>query len=500
MKLFKVEQVKKINEYCVETLDIPSIVLMENAGVSILKHLDLSKKKFTVVCGIGNNGANGLVVARHLISKNKDVDVFVIGNLNKATKDFLTNKKILDNMKLKLKYITDNNILELIKSLKKADVVVDGILGIGLTGVVEGLHKRVIEEMNTNSKYILGIDLPSGVDGNTGEIKGISILCNKTVTFGCYKEGMIENKVKKSSGEIYLECIGIQESVLDMFHEGIFLSNLECISNLIPKRGIEGHKGNYGKVLIVAGSRGFTGAAYITTQSAVRTGSGLVTLCSDSYTQKVVSNKVMEAMTCDYNLDEKRFIELINSCDCIAVGPGLGNSEHTLELLKLILTVHTGSVVIDADALNVLSKDMEILKLSKAKVIITPHPGEMAKLIKKDISYVNSNRKKVAIELAKKYNIIVLLKGHHTIITDGKKTYINSTGNSAMSSGGMGDCLTGIIISLIGQGIDLIDATILGAYMHGAIADELSDAKYSVQASDIINNISSFMKTLSEKR
>lgn len=500
MKLFKAAQVRKIDKYCVESLGIPSLVLMENAGVSVLKYLDLNKAYFTVICGVGNNGGDGLVIARHLISMNKTVDVFIIGSLSKATEDFLRNKNILDNMQLKLKYIKDNNIAELTESLKKADIVLDSIFGTGLTRAVEGLYKRVIEEINSIGKYVVGVDLPSGVDSDTGEVKGISTICNITVTFGCYKEGMIENKVKKLLGKVYLEKIGIQENILDMFHKETFLSDLEYVSKLIPERDIEGHKGKYGKVMIVAGSRGFTGAAYITTQSAVRTGSGLVTLWSDSYTQDIVSSRIIEAMTCDYDFDKNKFMSSIDSSDCIAIGPGLGDNDRTLELLKLILKVHRGKVVIDADGLNALSKDIELLKTTKAKVVITPHPGEMARLIKREISYVNNNRKKVAKQLAQKYNIIVLLKGHNTIVTDGEKTFINPTGNSAMSSGGMGDCLTGIILSLIGQGLEVTDATVLGAYMHGAIADKLSAIKYSVQASDIIENISSFMKELLEKR
>ena len=204
-------------------------------------------------------------------------------------------------------------------------------------------------------------------------------------------------------------------------------------------------------------------------------------------------------MTCNYNLDKDEFISLIDSYDCVAIGPGLGNNENTLELLKLVLERHKGKIVIDADGLNVLSNNLELLKITDAQIIITPHPGEMARLIKRDISYVNNNRKKVAQELAKKYNITVLLKGHNTVIADGQTIYVNPTGTSAMASGGMGDCLTGIIVSLIGQGLSLIDATVAGTYIHGGVADMLANKKYSVQANDVIENISEFMKRLLEK-
>ena len=212
---------------------------------------------------------------------------------------------------------------------------------------------------------------------------------------------------------------GIPEFVLDKFHSGIFLTDSKYIRELIPKRPIYGHKGKFGKVVVIAGSKGFTGAAYISTKSAIITGSGLVTLCTDSYTQDSLSNVLIEAMSCDYQSNKDKFLELLKSGNCVAIGPGLGDNKNTLNLLKTVIKNHFKNILIDADGLNVLKENLDILKESSAKIIITPHPGEMARLIGKDISYVSSNRVEVAKKFASDLGIIVLLKGSKTVITDG---------------------------------------------------------------------------------
>lgn len=498
MKLFNATSIKNIDKYCVEKLNIPISVLVENAAISVIKHLELDKNNvFTVVCGIGNNGADGLAVARQLIARDKIVHIFIVGDANRGTEAFNLNKDILEAMQVELNYLFEESDLDkFTKYLKISDSVVDCIFGIGVNRKINGLFRSVIDCLNKNSKCIHSVDLPSGVNSDTGEIMGISVFCNKTVTFACYKEGMISDKVKPYLGEVYLENIGIPEYIINKFHNGMHLSDLEYIKKLIPKRSVDGHKGKYGKVVVIAGSKGFTGAAYISTKSVVKTGSGLVTLCTDSYTQASLSNNLVEAMTCGYKEEEKRFLELLESYDCVAFGPGLRDSSQTLELLIKVLDKHKKNILIDADGINVLKDKRKLIKNTSAKIILTPHPGEMARLIGKSVSYVNTNRVKVAKELASELGVVVLLKGNQTVITDGKDAFINPTGCSAMSSGGMGDCLTGIITSLVGQGLNSMEACILGAYLHGYIAQELAKDLYTVQASEIIENISRFMKAL----
>lgn len=493
MRLYNANQVKKIDNYCIEKLSIPSIVLMENAAIATLKHLDLHiNNKFIVVCGVGNNGGDGLAIARHLIVRFNDVQIFVVGNLKKQSIDFSKNKNILENMNVDITIIDDENMLGLLKeAIIKSDLVIDAILGIGLKRNITGIFKSSIEIINQYSKNTIGIDIPSGINADTGKIMGVSTFCNKTVTFSCYKKSMMNYKEINNFGEIVIETIGIPDNIMKKFHEKLFLVDFEDVKLLIPVRGLNGHKGSYGKVLTVAGSNGFSGAAYISSNSAVKSGSGLVTLCTDSLTQKIVSSKAVEFMTCDYH--EDRFKKLLSTYDCVAIGMGLGNTDSTLTILKDVISNHEKVIIIDADGINVLKNNKKLLKETKAKIIITPHVGEMARLLNCEISYINENRIQCAKKLARDFNIIVLLKGHNTVITDGESVYINPTGNSAMASGGMGDCLTGIILSLVGQGINPRDACIAGAYIHGYIGQELSKDLYTVQASDIMNNISRFM-------
>ncbi|MGL4740610.1 MAG: NAD(P)H-hydrate dehydratase [Sarcina sp.] len=502
MKLFEAEDIKLIDKYCEDNLGIPSLLLMENAAISILKHLDLHiNNTFTIICGVGNNGGDGLAVARHLLARGKTINVFIIGDLTKASSDFSYNKNIIEKLNVDVEYLLENDdLLKFTECLKSCDVVIDAILGIGLKRMVTGVFKDAINLINNMNKMVVAVDIPSGIDSNTGEVKGASTYCNKTVTFGCYKKGMIENMIYPRIGKVIQENIGIPEFVFDIFHKGLFLSTEDFIQGIIPKRSYDGHKGKFGRVSVIAGQKGYTGAAYITVESAIGAGSGLVTLITSKYVQDVLSTKIVEAMTYNYSENEQDFERIIGKSDCIAIGPGLGVNNDTLYLLKKALESESRNIVIDADALNVLSDNMDLLSDVKGKsIVITPHPGEMAKLIGKNIQFINDNRIEVSKALAKKYNIVVLLKGHHTIITDGERVFINSTGNSAMSSGGMGDCLTGIIASIIGQGIDSFRATVFSAYVHGLIADELHDEFYTIKASQIIENLSRYIKRFEEK-
>lgn len=277
--------------------------------------------------------------------------------------------------------------------------------------------------------------------------------------------------------------------------------NIECnyeahIRDLIPIRHEYGHKGTYGRCLIIAGSKGFTGAAYLSTKAAINTGAGLVTLGCYKEIWDIMSIKLNEAMTLDNQSCD--FFNIMKKADSIAIGPGLGITLTTKSLLHKVLKNSKCNLVIDADALNILSEDLEMLCLGKNRTVITPHPGEMSRLTGYDIEYINNNREYVAVEFSKKYNVVVLLKGHNTVITNGEKTYINPTGNSSMASGGMGDALTGIIAAFMAQGLNPISSALIGAYIHGLIGDKLNKEMYCVPASTLIEKIPFILKELIE--
>lgn len=487
-----------VDRACVERLGIPLMVLMENAALKVVKHLNIDEySSYVIICGAGNNGGDGLAAARHLYVLGKKVEVFIVlngsGNMSECCK---ANYNILKNMGVEINEVSkDENLDKLKTSLLEAEVTVDGIFGTGLNRDVEGIFKKAIEAINEYSNYTVSIDIPSGMNGDSGKILGCCVKADKTICFEFYKRGFLNYKSSEFTGDIMVESIGIPQSTLNEFHNNEFILEKSHINKNLKPRSKYGHKGDYGRVVIIAGSEGFSGAAYIATEATVKSGSGLVTLCCSRDIQEILSSKLSEAMTCNYENTE-RLLELINNSDAIAIGPGLGNNEGTLELLKLVIEESKCPIIIDADGLNVLSKNLNLLKKSKNPIIITPHPGEMSRLTGLTVAEINSSRLDIAKKFAQEHNIIVVLKGYETVITDGHKLYINPTGNSAMASGGMGDCLTGIIASFVAQGLSPLEAAACGAYIHGYAGDRLSKDRYCVNARDIIEEIPYVMKEI----
>ncbi|CEO26534.1 bifunctional ADP-dependent NAD(P)H-hydrate dehydratase/NAD(P)H-hydrate epimerase [Paraclostridium sordellii] len=484
---------KYVDNYCSETLKIPLIVMMENAALKAYKHINKKEfKNYTIVCGVGNNGGDGLAIARHLIAQGKNVEVFLVGKIEKLSECSKINYQILKNMQIDINTIEDMNDNKDLNKLKmginKSDLLVDAIFGTGLKREVIGVFKECINIIN-EYKNIYSIDVPSGINCDNGEVLGICVKANKTICFEFYKRGFFNYEVEKYLGEVVVENIGIPKDVLNKFDTQEYITNKEYIKNSMLKKDTYSFKSDYGKVLIIAGSDGFYGASYIATQAAVKSGSGLVTLVSDKEVLEKASIRLTEAMTCSF--EDERLENLLDSCNAIGFGCGMGNNESTFEKLKYIIKKSKCPIVIDADGINVLENRYEEVFKLKKDIIITPHLGEMSRLTGLDIEYIRKNRIDVAKEFAKKHNIIVLLKGYETVITNGVLTYINPTGNHKMANGGMGDTLTGIITSFIGQGMKTIDSAICAAYIHGFIGDELSDKLYTVNATDIINSLQS---------
>jgi NAD(P)H-hydrate epimerase len=489
VKIGTAEIIRNIDKYCIENLGIPSIVLMENAALKVLKNLSLDKHdSFVIVCGRGNNGGDALAVARHLYSIGKHIEVFLLG-LSKMSTDCEINYNILKNMGIRINNISNvNDIGYLRDALNRCEVAIDGIFGTGLSRNVSGIYDMVITIINENSSNIISIDVPSGFESNTGRVLGNCIKASKTISFQLYKRGFINYDTDKLIGEIIIEKIGIPEFAVDKFHNNEFIIDKEMVKKRIRKRNKYSYKGNYGRVTVIAGSKGFTGAAVISTQAAVRSGAGLVTLCCTSDVQSIISSKLLEAMTANVD-DEDSLQNLLKKSDVIAIGPGMGNNNSTLRILEKVIKESECPLVIDADAINVLKGNLHLLEEKKGKVILTPHLGEMSRITGMPIEIIKQKRLEIAKEFAYKYRIILLLKGYNTIITDGETSVINPTGNSAMASGGMGDCLTGMIASFIAQGYSPMEAAYMSAYIHGYCGEELSEEMFCVNAGHVLEYI-----------
>lgn len=495
MKIGNSELTRNIDKYCINELKIPSIVLMENAAIKVVKNIDFEKfKSFTIVCGTGNNGGDGLAVARQLFSMNMKIDIFIIGN-HSISKDCNVNYNILKNMGVTVQYvIKGEDIAKLNQALCENDMTIDAIFGIGLTRKIEDVYEEAIKCINDKSKYTLAIDIPSGMKCDSFGVLGEAVKADITVSFETYKKGFLAYEGENYTGAIKVERIGVPDYVVDKFHNKEYLIEINDIKNIIKKRSKYSHKGDFGRITIMAGSESFTGAAYISSQAAVRSGGGLITLCTKNSIVDILKSKLVEAMTMSY--EDSRFEGLILNSDSIAMGPGMGNDEFTFKQVSKILSMKGCPVVLDADALNVLKDDLDLLKNSKRKIVITPHMGEMSRITGLPINELVNNRIDIAVDFAKRYGVIVLLKGYNTIITDGKEVYVNSSGNSKMASGGMGDALTGIIASFIGQGYEPFKSTILGAFLHGYCGDVLSNDMFCVNASHVIEKLPYVIESL----
>lgn len=493
MYIMSTDKCREVDRYTINEIGIPSIVLMENAANEVVGKLVNLGEKFIVFCGNGNNGGDGLAIARKLILKNKDVYVIIISKNGRYSSDFSINLNILKKITTNIAYIEkDEDIESLIPILKNYRIAIDCIFGVGLNRQLDSFYKKLINIINEYTDIKVSIDVPSGLNADNGEVMGAAIEADITYTFEFIKRGFIEYKALSYLGELNVLCIGIPEFVKKVNSENVFILNREQYGKLLKKRSLYGHKGMYGKIAILAGSKGYTGAAYIVTEACVKSGAGLTTLVSSKYVQDKLSCKFIEAMTLDIEESDK-VKKLLNNSDVIAMGPGITEEKLYNDILSDVESFRQKFFVIDAGGLQLIASNKNIMNELRGRAIFTPHPGEMARLIGQSISFVEENRIEIAKKYAKENELIVVLKGYNTIITNGNDVYINNSGNSKMASGGMGDCLTGIIAALIGQRHSLIDSALLGTYIHGLAGEFASREKYCTVASEVIENISKVM-------
>lgn len=491
IEVFKSNKCRSMDQEAIKSYGIPSIVLMENAARGVFEDIFSKGDSFLILCGKGNNGGDGLALARHLAIEGKNIKVIIISRDGNYSEDFKVNfdilKKLINEDKISYIKCADDVKQEFVDDLINYDVIIDGIFGVGLNRKLDFWIQDIINKINSYGRLIISLDVPSGLDCNSGIALDTAVKADITYTFEVIKRGFLNYNAFRYVGKTKIIKIGIPNNAKVNNSDNVYILKEEEYKKLIPSRELYGHKGDYGRALIVAGRMGFTGAAYITTDCTIRAGAGLVTLACKENIQGLLSQRLIEAMT--ISCEDPDFKSLVEKCDSIAFGPGFGTNEYEAKLLNEIINNSSCPLVIDADGITILSKNKEFLDKLRGRAVITPHPGEMARLLGVTVEEVESNRISIASEFAQKYEIIVLLKGYNTIITNGKDTYINPTGNSKMASGGMGDALTGIINAFISQKVNILDATLVGAYIHGYIADKLGSEVYILNARDVIKEI-----------
>lgn len=492
MKILNVAQIREADAYTIANEPIASIDLMERAAAKcsawLIQHYGRSKN-YKVFCGTGNNGGDGLVIARLLTEKNISVETFVVRFSENCSDDFTINFQRLSKIK-KIK-VSDIKTAEEISSIDKNDIIVDAIFGSGLSKAISGgIVSEVIDAINKSKAEVLAVDIPSGLFGeNNSENNGKIIQASQTLTFQVPKLSFFYARNEKYVGKWHVLPIGLHPKFIEQTDvKNYFVEEEDCHA-LIKTRKKFSHKGNYGHALLVCGSYGKIGAAVLSARACIKSGAGLVTSHIPKCAYIIMQSSMPEIM-CSIDAEENIISDTVDikPYNAVGVGPGIGNDEKTQKSLKLLIQNCSFPVVFDADAINILAENKTWLSFVSKNSIFTPHPKEFERIAGK--SSDESERQKLQTEFSKKYGVYVILKGAYTCIsTPAGDCYFNSTGNPGMATGGSGDVLTGIITGLLAQGYTSFEASLLGVYIHG-LAGDLAAKRYGYEAttaSEIIN-------------
>lgn len=502
-------EMRAYDTYTIEHMGIPSLVLMERAALSVVDKIKerwqtsarnenclsaARKLRVLCVCGTGNNGGDGLCVARLLREQDIFADAFIVGNRDKMTRETQLQLSVFE------KY--GANILSEVV-WEKYDIIVDALLGIGLSREVSGDYKTAIENINNSDAYIISVDIPSGIDSDNGKVLGCAVKADETIAMAYKKRGHCFFPGSTYCGKITVASIGITDQSFAAKTPQMY-TFCNKPQSYLPKRRADGNKGTFGKVLLVAGSGQMAGAALLCAESAYKMGSGMVKLVIPEAIREIVQTRLPEALIQSYA--SSKGIQYDEACmfdsntewaDVIAVGPGLGVSESSLALLKRAIDAKK-PLVIDADGLNLLASDAngdlwESIKKRAFPTVLTPHMGELAKLLGISTKDVVTDETKATLSLVKKSNCIVVAKSARThVCADENTIFLNTAGNDKMATAGSGDLLTGILASLLGQGLDAFEAATLSVYFHACAGDMAAKEAgcAGILASDMINAIS----------
>lgn len=486
MRILDTLQMREADRRTIEEIGVASLVLMENAGRQVVSaieatHGELLEGRVAVLCGRGNNGGDGFVIARTLAQRGTAVAVFLIGRVADVGGDARTNLDILGRLGLTVVEIADSQAWELhVTEVRDCTLIVDAIVGTGLRSRITGILETVVADVNASSIPVIAVDLPTGLSADSHDTLGPSIEASMTVTLAAPKLPLVLPPAETRAGDVVIVDIGVPSSVIESL-DGPMIDLLTRTSmrELVQPRSPDSHKGDYGHVLVVAGSVGKTGAAHLAAVSALRSGAGLVTVATPATCQPIIAGMGAEYMTHPIAevagglSSEAVDVVLELARDVIAIGPGLGQAPATQAFIAALVERAAVPLVIDADGLNAFARSRGSLTGREGRdVIITPHPGEMARLVGLPVNDVQAHRLEVARDLATSHHLYVVLKGHRTVIaTPDGKLFINPTGNPGMATGGTGDLLAGMIAAWLVQLLDAEAACKLAVFLHGLAGD-----------------------------
>lgn len=516
MKLALAEQMRKLDSAAIHEFGIPGIVLMENAGRKTCDFLvdrygSLAGKRAIIFAGPGNNGGDGLVVARHLHQQHAEIVVYLLIDPDKVTGDAKVNLDIVRKLPIQLHVITSSSSVSDI-TFSNAAFVIDGLLGTGLKRDVSGHFALAVDAMNSCSVPVASLDIPSGLDTDTGQPLGCCVHADVTYTYGLPKPGHVCYPGKKFCGCLEIIDIGIPPEAVDKAQLHLEILDNKTVSSMLPARLPESHKGTHGHMLVIGGSLGKTGAAILAAKGGLRSGAGLVSLCAPHQVNAIYESALYEAMTVPVKgtgdgapafHDYSDIHEAMAGKKALVVGPGIGSEPSSMVLIRKIYKESDIPLVIDADGLNALAAEPELIACDRKKVrILTPHPGEMARLTGSTTSEIQTNRINIARDFSMQNKVYLVLKGAASVVSgpDGRVA-VNSTGNPGMGVGGMGDVLSGIIGGLLAQEFNPWDAACLGVYGHGMAADTISERmSQGYMATEVADAFPEVIAQLKEKK
>ena len=487
------EQMRRADLYTIEEIGVPSMVLMERAALEVVRCMEeeqLDFRKVLVVCGSGNNGGDGYAIARLLHLKGHDVTIFFAGNSQKRSEENAQQAKIAAHYEIPV--ITN-------LGTEEYSVIIDALFGTGLKREVTGHYREVLCSVNQMAGKKVAVDLPSGIHDTTGARMGIAFCADLTVAIAFPKRGLFLQEGNVCAGKILTGDIGISS---ETFSEGTVTFGYEKQDLFLgfPKRKKNSHKGSYGKVLMIAGSKGMSGAAYLSAKAAYAVGAGLVQIYTHEENRVILQQLLPEAIITTYDtFDSEQLEKLIQWADLIGIGCGLGKSDTAERVMQYTLERALVPCVVDADGINILSKHMEWIEETNALIVLTPHMKEMSRMLQCSVKELIEQRMERLHAFVERYKVVCVLKDARTLVAkEHRNTYLNLSGNAAMAKAGSGDVLAGVIVGILAQQCEPYTSACLGVFLHGLAGDMARDKKgaYSVLASDLVAEISSVLKNI----
>lgn len=519
--LLTAAEMHECDRLAIKDLRIPGIVLMENAGRGVTTAIEkefgpLLRKNILIFCGKGNNGGDGFVAARHLLNRGAYVTVVLMGSSREVSGDAKVHLAIIQrlvrkNRQKSLDFFEFRSIGQLAR-LKKSDIIVDALLGTGFSGKVKTPYNKVIEWMNNARIPVVAVDMPSGINADNGEATGVAVRARLSVTMGLRKIGLIVGKGHEHAGTIVVQSIGVPDQIVREQQFQTFLVDRIDVGRVLPRRPFDAHKHSIGKIFVLAGSRGLTGAAAMVSLAAMRMGAGAVVLGTPKSVYPILAKKLTEVMvepleeTAEGSLGPAavRSIEkFLDWADVVVIGPGVSRHVETQQLVRNLVGTLNKPLVLDADGLNALAENIDVLRKKKSTgMILTPHSGELSRLIKKSAEEIERDRVSIARATARKFEVTLVLKGAPTVTaTSDGYVFVNSTGNPGMATAGSGDILAGMIAALWAQRLKAAEACYCGVFLHG-LAGDIAKGEYGERgllATDILAKSVEAVRVVEEK-